>query len=82
MTTIQITRHYIAANVEAAFTVGNHEADGHAEMTEYLIPAGYSLQDDRIYNDLGWECAVCADDEGRPTLISRGPGADHVLVEA
>lgn len=82
MTTIQITRHYTPQNVADRFTIGNNEHEGDAAMTEYPLPEGYSVQDGRIYDPAGIECAIVAGKRG-PVLMSRaGDHPDTVLATA
>lgn len=82
MTTIQITRHYSSfTNVADRFSVGNHEADGHAAMTEYNLPEGYEVQDAEIYDQTGYRCEIYPGDQGGPVLMGRYGQPETRLIE-
>jgi hypothetical protein len=84
MTTIMISRTYVADNREDLLRLGNHEHEGNTTVSEYLLPDGYSVNDDRIYDPAGIECAIVLHaPNGGPVLMSRMGGCpDHPLLRA
>lgn len=82
MTEVQITRHFSGfTNVADKFSVGNFEAEGSAAFSTYKLPAGYTVQDGKIYDPSGIECLVTAED-GPITLVSfAGKHTDVVIKE-
>jgi hypothetical protein len=83
MIKVQITRHYTANNISDYFSFGNHEHEGNAAMTEYLLPEGYSIADECIYDPANIECALQQDKHGTLVLMSlAGSCPDVTLVPA
>lgn len=82
MQKIIITRHYSGfVNVADSYQIGDYEADGHADVTEYHLPTGYSVQDGFIYDPMGWQCEVLHGEHGGPALYSRNGASPLKLVE-
>jgi hypothetical protein len=82
MQTIIITRHYSGfTNVADTYQVGDHEADGNADVTAYDLPTGYSVQDGLVYDHAGWQCEVLHGDHGGPALYSHNASSPVIMLE-
>ena len=79
MTKITITRAFSGfANVEDKMLLGRHD-DVAGTVADYILPEGYAVAEDRIFDNYGFECFI----DPAAVLISRaGPAADVVLVRA
>lgn len=84
MTTIvTITRHHSGfANVEDRYSIGDNDS-ADTSVGRYVLPHGYTVDDDVIRDPQGYQCEIVEHDSGRPQLISlAGPVHDRpVLVE-
>lgn len=83
MTKVIITKRYSGfRNVSDDYVLGNREHFGQAAAKEYVLPEGYTVQDDRVYDSDDIECALVPDDDGAPMLISlKGRCPSHRLME-
>jgi hypothetical protein len=71
MTKVTITRHYSGfTNVSDKFSVGNHERDGDASVSDYLLPEGYEVDADVVRDPAGYQCEIIPHSSGRPQLVS------------
>jgi hypothetical protein len=79
MATVTITRAFSGfTNVADTMLVGAHD-DVAGTVAEYILPEGYTVDSDRIFDNHGFECFI----ETGAVLVSRaGPAADVALVAA
>lgn len=71
MTKVTITRHYSGFNnVADKFSLGNHEHDGAASVSDYVLPEGYAVDGEKIFDPANCECEIVPHDSGRPQLVS------------
>ena len=83
MTIITITRHYNGfVNVADTYEVGNHEHEGNAAASNYVLPEGYTVSNGMIYDPAGYQCEVFGDERGVFLMSLAGPcRSEPILTE-
>lgn len=81
MNTVTITREFSGfSNVEDTMLVGQHDVAG--TVADYILPAGYTVHDGRIFDVNSIECFINPRRNGVELISRAGSAPDVVLVAA
>jgi hypothetical protein len=80
MNTVTITREFSGfQNIADKMLVGSH-GDVAGTEAEYDLPAGYSVADENIYDNHGFECFIEPVANGVRLISKAGPACDVFMA--